>query len=257
MRPPERIRLPGRTDELQARAWNLGWAPQGNASATFVLVHGVGLSHRPYARLARALAGRGTVIAVDMPGFGGLAHPKTPLSVPELAQVVAEVLARMGVTRFVVIGHSMGAQIALELALLFPQSVAGLVLIGPVVNPLRPSLLLQSLDLARDSSKEPFDTNATVFRDYLACGMRWYLTEARQMMLYRTDERIHLLSTPLLVVRGADDCIAPAEWCEWLARQVPGGRVASIPGRRHVIVHSAPKATAAHIGAFAQALAPQ
>jgi pimeloyl-ACP methyl ester carboxylesterase len=250
------IQLTGRSESLEVRGW---LAPRDGLSLegpTYVIIHGVGLSHRVYGRLARRLSRSGSVVAVDLPGFGGLRRPTSAVSVADSARVVARLLARMNIQSYIAIGHSMGAQIALELAIIDQPRVAGLVMIGPVVNPRKRTLLAQAVALARDSAKEPPATNLMVLRDYLTCGMRWYLTETLEMMKYRSEMRIDDLTVPLLVIRGENDVIAPSGWCAWLAGRKFADASQSIPGQRHVVAHSDPATTAALIADFAAPLQP-
>jgi pimeloyl-ACP methyl ester carboxylesterase len=245
------LNLPKRAESIDVRFWIAPGTPAADAGRVFVIVHGIGLSHRPYGRLARELAPSGTVVGVDLPGFGGLRRPTHPMSVPEYAEVVARLLTLMGFDRYEAIGHSMGAQIALELVLADSARARALILIGPVVDPESRTVFQQAIGLARDSVLEPPTTNLMVLRDYLTCGMRWYLAESRAMLLYRTDERIDQLAVPLLVIRGERDPIASEGWSAWLASQPKSGIAVSVAGHRHVVAHTAPKKVAALIATFA------
>lgn len=129
------VRLDGTNESLEARAWVAPGTPRTAASRVFVLIHGVGLTHRSYGRLARRLVTSGTVIAVDLPGFGGLRHPKASLSVTAHAEDVKQIVTAMAVESYEVVGHSMGAQIALELAIVDRERARKVVLSGPIVNP--------------------------------------------------------------------------------------------------------------------------
>lgn len=244
------VRLRGRDDSLETRAWVL--PSIASKDQVFVIVHGLGLSHRVYGRLAARLAEHGRVVGVDLPGFGGTRRPTRAVSVHELAQCLNQSLSDAKVESAVLVGHSMGVQIALELALMAPSRVDALVLIGPVVNPRQHSLIQQMLALARDTTLEPWATKLTVLRDYITCGISWYLTETREMMRYRTDLNAIQLDLPLLVVRGQNDVIAPVAWCDWLAIHGTIGRAESVARHRHVVAHSAPKLTADLIADFAR-----
>ena len=85
------------------------------------------------------------------PASGRRPHPEEALSVEEYARFTGETLARLGITSCVVVGHSMGVQFALELARQQPSLVSHLVLIGPVVDSRRRTVLQQAIALARDS----------------------------------------------------------------------------------------------------------
>ena len=71
-----------------------------------------------------------TRIAFDLPGFGH-SDPASPGSVAGNASDIAEGLAKLGVGRSTLVGHSLGGAVATELAELIPDQVAALVLLAP------------------------------------------------------------------------------------------------------------------------------
>jgi pimeloyl-ACP methyl ester carboxylesterase len=213
----------------------------------YVLLHGIGVSHRYLARLHLELAKEADVYTFDLPGFGKASRPPRQLQVTDFAAFVDAVLAEAGVSGYVVVGHSMGTQMAVELALQEPARVAGAVLMGPVVDSPRKTVTRQALALTRDALfKESLTSNAVVFSDYFRAGPRWYLTELPVMMAYPMEERLAAVTQPVLVLRGANDPIAQGPWCERLARLASQGSTAEVPGQGHVVQHTAPDA-AAHI----------
>ncbi|GAA1002217.1 alpha/beta fold hydrolase [Subtercola frigoramans] len=226
----------------------------GTQQATFLLLHGIGLSHRAFTRAAKLLVEHGDVIAIDLPGFGGTPRPDRPLSVRDYAHGVAAVLDRTQMGPMIAVGHSMGAQFALELAITRPDLVSGVVMIGPVVDPRRRTLWQQGLRLLRDAALEPLSTNLMVLFDYARCGPVWFLAETRAMLAYPTHERIQRLTRPLLVLRGRNDPIADQHWATWLATQVSDGHTRRTSRYRHNVVHSSPTETVQPIVRFADTL---
>ena len=222
------------------------------AAPVFVLVHGIGMSHRYLGRLQRELARSGAVHSVDLPGFGRSPRPRNGVSIEQYADYLGELLPLLSARPVVLVGHSMGAQFVTETAVRHPAVVSHLVLIGGVTDPARDSVLRQAFDLARDTVKEPFDGILSVLGDYLRCGPRWYLATLRPMLAYRTDLRLRQVSAPGLVIRGADDPVSRRGWGVRLAAAAPGGRLLELPGR-HLVHFSAATATAAgileHVGA--------
>jgi pimeloyl-ACP methyl ester carboxylesterase len=222
---------------------------------TYVLLHGIGVSHRYLARLHQELSLTADVYSFDLPGFGDAPKPRRQVPVGEYSAFVCAALSGAGVTSSVLIGHSMGTQFAVELALQEPELVAGVVLMGPVVDPLRKSVARQGLALTRDALfSETLSANVMVFSDYFRAGPRWYLTELPVMMEYPLEARIKGLSQPALVMRGGKDPIARREWCERLAALAPQGSMVEVPGVGHVLQHTAPQATAAAISSWARAV---
>ncbi len=111
-----------------------------------LLLHGIGDSSRTWEAVLDRLAQlparrRPSVIAVDMLGHGGSSKPRTDYSLGAHANVLRDLLDQLGVTRTVVVGHSLGGGIAMQFLYQYPELVEGLVLespggLGPDVFPL-------------------------------------------------------------------------------------------------------------------------
>ena len=103
-----------------------------------VLLHGnaVMLSDFEASGLIDQLARNHQVIAFDRPGFGHSTRPRNRLWTPTAqAAVLRRALVQLGIQRAAVVGHSLGTQVALAMALDSPGSVSGLVLIGGYYYP--------------------------------------------------------------------------------------------------------------------------
>src|SRR5687767_5597245 len=97
------------------------------------------MSHWTWRDVLPALVREHDVIAIDLPGFGESDRPSPSAfsyDAAAFASITDEVMAQLGVSRAVVIGHSMGGGAALSLAARRPQRVAGLVLISAACLPL-------------------------------------------------------------------------------------------------------------------------
>ncbi|MFI7482938.1 alpha/beta fold hydrolase [Kocuria sp. M1R5S2] len=220
-----------------------------------VLVHGIGMSSRYFLRLADALAPTHDVYALDLPGCGTAPGPRRPLTVPELAEVLAGALPALGLERPVVVGHSMGCQVVVDAVAAAPGLCSGWVLIGPTVDPAARRLAAQAWRLLLDTLREPPATNAVILRDYLRMGPVRYLRTARHMLRDRIEESIHGCAPPGLVVRGERDPIAPRDWTRRLAAAA-GARFLEIPGGAHAVQHTGPREVAAACRPFLSACLP-
>ncbi|SDY62731.1 alpha/beta fold hydrolase [Herbiconiux ginsengi] len=218
--------------------------------APFVIVPGIGMSHRYSIRLHDELARTATVLSLDLPGFGDRPKPAGPMSVPDYARVVAQALDDRQTGRVVLIGHSMGAQFSVELARRRPGLVERLVLVAPVADPHRRTTLQQSLDLLHDLVLETPSAAAIVTADYLRTGPRWFFAEVRALLAYRTEEAIAGVACPVLVMRGENDPIARRGWCYDLAHRAADGRLVEIDKAAHVPQHTATHHVARAILAF-------
>jgi len=222
----------------------------------FLLIHGVGLSHRSFSRLARELSPHGAVIAPDLPGFGSAPGARRGLSIEEMAQALLPRLDRgtIGHRGLVVLGHSLGAEVAIEIARLRPALTLGVVLVGPVVDPEASSAFGQARRLLIDMLQEPPLTGAMVARDYIRGGLLSFAAGVTSMLRYTTADRISSVTAPVLVMRGARDPVAPAPWVARLHHSAPGGYTAEIANAVHNVVHSHPRAVADDVVDFAMAL---
>jgi pimeloyl-ACP methyl ester carboxylesterase len=80
--------------------------------------------------LGNALAATHRVILFDRPGHGFSRRRAADATPGRQAALIAEGLARLGVERVIVVGHSWSGALAAALALDFPGRVAGLVPLG-------------------------------------------------------------------------------------------------------------------------------
>ncbi len=109
----------------------------GEDDRAIVLIHGLLMNRRMYEPLAPALARRGNrVICVDLLGHGRSDRPEDLrlYSMPLFARQVVALLDHLGLASAVVGGTSLGANVALELAVRHPDRVRGLFVEMPVLD---------------------------------------------------------------------------------------------------------------------------
>ena len=94
-----------------------------------LLLHGWGARAATMRPIFEQLQADHAVHALDFPGFGQSAPPPVPWNVGDYCRVVAEFLAKCGVARTSVIGHSFGGRVGIKLAAERPELVEKLVLV--------------------------------------------------------------------------------------------------------------------------------
>lgn len=212
----------------------------------FVLVHGIGVSSRYFRPLALELARHGTVYLVDLPGYGAAPDPRIQVTLDGHADAVASLVRTIAAPETVVVGHSMGAQVAVSLAQRHPELVSRLVLIGPTMEPGRRTAAQAIGRLLADGTREPLAVNAIVFTDYVfRAGPLYTIRQLPLVLDDRLEQRIASVSAPVFVVRGTRDPIVSKAWAGLLAERAGGGRL-EVPGP-HVVMYIAPDAVAAAI----------
>jgi pimeloyl-ACP methyl ester carboxylesterase len=105
-----------------------------------VLLHGIMLSSALWVHQLRDLAPHHRVIAIDLRGHGQSLPGSTGSGIPILAADVRTVLETLGVEHAVLVGHSMGGMVALQLAVDLPvaerrRRLAGIVLTSTTAGP--------------------------------------------------------------------------------------------------------------------------
>jgi pimeloyl-ACP methyl ester carboxylesterase len=103
---------------------------QAGTGPPLVLVHGAVCDGRVWQPQIDALADEFTVIAWDAPGCGQSSDPPESFRLPEYADVLAGLIAALGLERAHVMGHSFGGALALELVRRHPAAVETLLLVG-------------------------------------------------------------------------------------------------------------------------------
>jgi len=122
---------------LSYQGHRIGFDEYGEGERPIVLTHGLLMNRHMFDRLGPALAERGNrVICVDLLGHGRSDQPDDLrlYSMPLFAEQVLALLDHLGLERAVVGGTSLGANVALELAVRRPERVEGLFIEMPVLD---------------------------------------------------------------------------------------------------------------------------
>jgi len=97
-----------------------------------VLLHGSPGSKDDFATVVPELSRRFRVVVPDLPGFGESTREIPDYSIRAHAHYLDQLMRRLGVDRFHVVGFSMGGGVALELARLVPEQLLSLTLLSAI-----------------------------------------------------------------------------------------------------------------------------
>jgi pimeloyl-ACP methyl ester carboxylesterase len=123
---------------------------QGRGSPPLLFVHGWACDHTFFAPQIDQFSQRHRTIGVDLRGHGASDAPEQPYTMAGFADDLAWLCEQIGVVQPVVIGHSMGAAVALLLAATYPDFASGIVMIDGGTR-------LQATASARPDSGLPVD----------------------------------------------------------------------------------------------------
>jgi pimeloyl-ACP methyl ester carboxylesterase len=128
--------LPPRGRFIEIDGERIHYLDTGGAGPPVVMIHGLGgnLLHFDYA-LAGRLAGEFRLVLVDRPGSGYSTRAAgADATLTAQAVAIAKLIGALGLTRPLLVGHSLGGAVSLALALDHPDCVGGLVLIAPLTH---------------------------------------------------------------------------------------------------------------------------
>ncbi len=220
------------------------------------------MDHTIWALQTRYFAHHGrSVLALDLPGHGRSAGPALE-SIAAMAAWVDAFLQAVGVAKAALVGHSMGAMVALETASQFPGRVRALALLGATSRtPVHPDLLAA----AEANEHIAFDLMISwghgrtghvggnrapglwlmgggerllervppgvLHRDLLACNA------------YDGSAAAAQVACPTLLVLGSEDRMTPVKAGRKLASVIAGAQVTEIAGSGHMMMLEKPDET--------------
>ncbi len=240
-----------------------------------VLLHGYLESLEVWDDFVRRLTRDGyRVITLDLPGHGISEVVGEVHSMEFLADTVAALLAKIGVEKCTLVGHSMGGYAALAFAKKYPERLSGLVLFHSVPgadteekkeNRRREIALIRAGKkelLARTSPEKGFaEENRKRLADEIdALGEQVMLTEDEGIvallngMIEREDmnEMLRRLEAPVLFIFGKGDGYIGPETAEAMIRNHPQAQVVWLEHSGHMGFVEEPDAAAKALEAFVE-----
>lgn len=217
------------------------------AGPDFVLVHGIGVSARSYGPTAAALAHHGDVYLIDLPGYGRSPRPDRDMTITDHARIVGQFLTDKDLDHPVVVGHSMGTQVVVEMAAEFPDQVDHIALIAPVIVPSARSLPKAAALLLRNGLKEPPVVSAIAIYDYFfRAGVPYMIQQTPHLLGAEMEVTATRVRAKTLVICGLDDPIVPLDWARELTSRFADGWFVTVPGP-HASMFAAPELIAGYL----------
>ncbi|MDN7013745.1 alpha/beta hydrolase [Methanoculleus sp. FWC-SCC3] len=215
-----------------------------------VLLHGALTTiEGSFGRVLPSLAATRQVIAVEQQGHGRTADIDRPLTYEGMGRDTAELLRHLGVENADVFGYSMGAAIALEVAVRHPDLVRRLVLASPAYT--REGLYPEMFEGIETLTPEAF-AGTPLLEEYTRTAPNpedWPVLIEKVKQLDRefqgwTADEIQSIRAPTLIIIGDSDIVRPEHAVEIFQLLGGGGagdltglprsRLAVLPGTTHI-----------------------
>jgi len=248
---------------------------EGGKGEPVVLVHGFSASGDSWNQISAQLTKRYHVIAPDLPGWGESTRiDSASYAYPAQVERLHQFLQQLGLTRFHLVGHSMGGFIASAYAARYPDEVITLGLIAPhgITEP-------EQSDLARAvgqgdnwlvvNSEQGFDRlmqNLFVKRPYIPRAVTKYLTQVTISRAAKTQrifdelqtnnpplvERLGQIKAPTFIIWGDQDKLIHVSAAEVFHRGISGSEVLIMKQTGHMPLLENVKQCASAYMAFLQ-----
>lgn len=267
------------TRQVQLDSLQINYIEAGKGEA-LIMIHGLGGNASHWKRNITTLSKKYRCIAVDLPGYGNSTPANRTDAAAQLdfyAEVITSLLQKLKIPAAAVMGHSMGGQVSMILALKYPALVKQLVLVAPagletftdaeanvlttyataafyekqdsaaIVKSYR-SNFFQMPDAAQDLVKERIALkNCGGFAAYC----RQIPMGVKGMLGHPVKNELKQIRQPVLVLFGEQDVLIPNKLLHpsltvaeiaTIAKTIPGSTVQVIPEAGHLLQFEKPEA---------------
>ncbi len=241
------------------------YASQDQTGLPVVLLHGAGGTNLSWQAELRRMQGN-RIYALDLPGHGK-SGGRGLQSISAYANQVLFWLTKIGLPGAIFIGHSMGAAIAMTIALEHPEQTLGLGLVGAAAR------LRVAPELLQESSSPTTIHNAIekmVHWSYSPASPEHILNlavkrlgETRQSVLhgdllacneFDVTARVSSINVPAVIICGIEDKMTPLRNSQYLASQIKGSVLVPVEGAGHMVMLEKPIVVANIVKSFLSTL---
>ncbi len=110
---------------------DISYRDTGKGATTLLFIHGLGSYMRAWDKNIEDLAGSYRCVAIDLPGYGKSSKAPYIANMSFYAKALRDFIRKKQLGKVVLVGHSMGGQIALTMAIEYPEAFERIILIDP------------------------------------------------------------------------------------------------------------------------------
>ncbi|MEA5516729.1 alpha/beta hydrolase [Nodularia sp. UHCC 0506] len=224
-----------------------------------LLIAGFLCDHSYWSLIMPSLVTQYQVIRVDNRGMGRSSAPDSPYNIQQMANDVAALLDHIGIDQVNVVGHSMGGQIAQELVLAHPERVKSLILLSSLAKgdgrfnhlistwgylPSHIDLKLYEQVVLPWIFTDEFYAIPGMVEQLIEWAVNYPFAPATHTLYHHsrailgsdTQDRLHNILCPTLILVGRQDILTPVKYSEQLAQGIPHSELVVIDGGGHGIL---------------------
>jgi pimeloyl-ACP methyl ester carboxylesterase len=240
--------------------------PATDQGEVVLCLHGTGGHGGDYASLLEALADTHSPIAFDQPGHGRSGGLDSLGAIDRMRDFTRALSEKLGLRPHVLLGHSLGAAVALDYALTYPDAVRGLVICSAGAGFTFPDGLLDNAKLVTEGKRRrDFDPKAfakgadpKVMRQAFMSGMKTDPRATYGDLLACADwqraDQLDRIQAPTLVIYGDAEQEEVISQANALVDRLPNARKVVVGDAGRMLLYEQPEAVAAEVRDFLEGL---
>jgi pimeloyl-ACP methyl ester carboxylesterase len=229
--------------------YQIASAHNAEAAPVLILLHGSGGDSSVWENQIGGFGHNITVIAPDLPGHGQSDGPQRT-TVKDYAVWLKTFTEQLKISRFFLLGHSLGGAIAQEYARSFPQKVQGLIIAGSGTQFMVAADYVETV-----KNNFPAAVHASCLTAYAAGNVSSLYEKGYAMLSRNGKETLHndlavcsafdssawisAITVPALVICGSDDKITLPESSQMLASLIPAAQLKILARAGHMAMMEA------------------
>lgn len=222
----------------------LSFSRQGEGGCKVIFVHGNTGSARWWRPAMERLRHKCDMVAVDLRGFGNSPDPAGPVTIPGHAEDIQELASNLGFDNFIIVGHSLGGAVAMQIAASYPELLKGMVLVdaAPLTGiknvdynfleqAIRQNLMVAGLKATMAVSLD--EAYFAELAEDCVRSLPAVIPNTRALEAIDFTAVAGQFTKPVLVVQGEKDTLIPTSEAEKTADAYPQAKLVVIRGAGH------------------------
>ena len=256
--------------KIKVQGLYLNVEKSGSGTPAIVFLHYWGGTSRTWNKVIAELEGRFTTIAYDARGWGQSDKSVANYTLAHLADEALSLIETLGITRYVLVGHSLGGKVSQLLASRNPEELQGLVLVAPAPpTPLRlpedmrqtqihaydnRENILQTIQLLSSRTPAPLLVEQIV-EDSMSGSREATLAYPTASILEDISPEVYKINVPTLVLAGELDRLDSVEQHQReVVARIPNAQLTIVKASGHLIPIDEPVQLAKRIAGFVTSL---